>query len=200
MDFRDYVQIVQSDLYRNAGACDLSAFVKCMVQQPGFACTFWLRTVAWLRSERSALRFLMPFAGLAKHHLEHKYGVSIRASTPIGPGFHLVHVPSVGVSPGSTIGRNCSIMHEVTIGEVKRGPRKGSPSIGDGVFIGAGAKVIGCITVGSNVAIGANAVVINDVPDNAVVGGVPATILSFDGAANLGEPWMETTSSGGARR
>ena len=158
-----------------------------MFTEQAFVCTFWLRAVAWLRTERSALRVLLPFAGLIKRHLGRKYGVYISSLTPIGPGFYLVHVDGVGVDEACTIGCNVTMMHEVTLGEVKRGPRKGSPIIGDGAFIGAGAKVLGGITIGSNVAIGANAVVTKDVPDNAVVGGVPATVLSFDGAAGLVE-------------
>jgi serine O-acetyltransferase len=183
--FRGFVALVQSDLRRHTGAGDLPAFLRCMLEEPGFACTFWLRAVTWLRAEDSSLRLLWPLAGLFKHRLEHKYGVSFNASTPIGPGFRLVHVYSVGVSENSSIGCNCTMMHEVTLGEVERGPRKGSPQIGDDVFIGAGAKILGRITIGSNVAIGANAVVTKDVPDNAVVGGVPATILSYGGAAEL---------------
>lgn len=184
-DLRDFVWIVQSDLERHAGSCDLPTFVARMWKEPAFVCTFWLRTVAWLRSERSALGLLMPLAGLAKRHVERKYGVSTPASAQIGPGLFVVHVGGIAVSPGCTIGRNCTILPGVILGEVNRGARAGSPAIGDDVYIGAGAKVIGGLEVGSNVAIGANAVVTKDVPDNAVVAGVPATIISFDGSAGL---------------
>lgn len=71
------------------------------------------------------------------------------------------------------IGRNCNISHGVTLGQANRGRRTGVPVIGDGVYIGPGAKVVGAVTVGDNVAIGANCVVVDDVPDNAVVAGVP---------------------------
>ena len=79
------------------------------------------------------------------------------------------------------------VLPGVILGEVNRGVRKGSPFIGDNVYIGAGAKVLGSVTVGSNVAIGANAVVTKDVPDSAVVAGVPAVILD-DGSAGLAGP------------
>lgn len=186
MGFRGFVHIVRSDLYRQTGASSLSTLVIRMFREPAAACTFWMRAVAWLRSERSALRLLVPIAGLVKQHLERKYDVSIPASVPIGPGLHVVHHHGgVGVSPRCTIGRNCTINGGVFLGDVNRGAHAGAPSIGDDVFIGAGAKIIGRITVGSNVAIGANAVVTKDVPDNAVVGGVPATVLSLNGAAGL---------------
>jgi serine O-acetyltransferase len=190
--FRDFVQIVQSDLERHVEARDLSAFMARMFKEPAFVCSFWLRAVVWLRSERSALGLLMPLAGLIKQHVERKYGVSVPASARIGPGLYVVHVGGIAVSPACTIGRNCTILPGVILGEVNRGARTGSPTIGDDVYIGAGAKVLGGVVVGSNVAIGANAVVTKDVPDNAVVAGVPATILSFDGSAGLAKSWNGT--------
>ena len=75
-----------------------------------------------------------------------------------------------------------NISQGVTIGQVNRGKYQGVPTIGNGVYIGPGAKVIGKISIGSNVAIGANAVVTTDVPDNACVAGVPARVISMDGA------------------
>ena len=70
----------------------------------------------------------------------------------------------------------------MTIGQSNRGDRRGVPTIGSRVYIGPGAKIIGNIQIGNNVAIGANAVVTKDVPDNAVVAGIPARIISMDGA------------------
>ena len=69
------------------------------------------------------------------------------------------------VSHKAVIGKNCTIMHQVTIGN----GRGGAPKIGDNVFIGAGAKLIGGIHIGDNVKIGAGCVVVDDVPDNATV-------------------------------
>ena len=71
----------------------------------------------------------------------------------------------------------------MTIGS-KRGKKGGVPIIGHNVVVAPGANVIGPVNIGDNVFIGANALVINDIPDNAVVGGVPAKILNFDGKYN----------------
>lgn len=150
---------------------------------PGFQFVFWLRLVAWLRTERSLLRVLHLPAGLMKRHLSYKYGISIPASTQIGPGFYVGHFGGIVVNEASTIGSNCNISQGVTLGQANRGGRRGAPTIGDSVYIGPGAKIVGRVHVGSNVAIGANAVVTGDVPDNAVVGGIPARVLSYEGSA-----------------
>lgn len=75
------------------------------------------------------------------------------------------------ISSGSTIGKGSVIFHQVTIGAVTTidSRKRGSPVIGEGCYIGAGAKIIGRITIGDNVRIGANAVVHEDIPDNTTV-------------------------------
>lgn len=90
-----------------------------------------------------------------------------------GPGFVLVHSQGVVINGTVRGGRRVYLEHQVTIGAEKLQ----SPVLGDRVFIGAGAKIIGGVTIGSDVRIGANAVVVKDVPDRVTVGGVPARIL-----------------------
>ena len=181
-DFRGFVELVRSDLWRHREGSGLSDFLVCMAESPGFQFTFWLRLVAWLRNERSFFRLLYPLAGLVKRHVSYKYGISIPASTQIGPGFYVGHFGGIVVNEESTIGRNCNISQGVTLGQANRGKRAGAPVIGDSVYIGPGAKVVGRVTIGSNVAIGANAVVTMDVPDDAVVGGIPAEVISYGGS------------------
>ena len=86
------------------------------------------------------------------------------------------------VNPAVKIGKNVNISQGVTIGATYRGGKSEVATIGDGVYIGPGAKIVGAVCIGNNVAIGANAVVTHDVPDNAVVAGVPARIISMNGA------------------
>lgn len=69
------------------------------------------------------------------------------------------------ISHNAVIGANCTIFHQATIGEGKGG----APVIGDNVLIGAGAKIIGNVRIGSNSKIGVNAVVVHDVPENSIV-------------------------------
>ncbi len=90
------------------------------------------------------------------------------------------------ISQGAVIGRNCTVFHHVTIGSntLKDSRRPGSPVLGDNVFIGAGAKVIGGIKVGNNVRIGANCVVVDDVPDDCTVVMPKPRIIQHQGQRN----------------
>jgi serine O-acetyltransferase len=96
------------------------------------------------------------------------------SGTPIGPGLFISHGQGTILS-ADRIGANLQVHQGVTIGWDYRGARR--PIIGDGVFIGAGAKVLGAITVGDGARIGANAVVVCDVPAGATAVGIPARIL-----------------------
>ncbi len=117
--------------------------------------------------------------------LELFVGIHIPLEVEIGWGFYIGHAGGIVVHPDAVIGANCNISQGVTIGEGGRAEARGVPRIGDRVYIAPGAKVFGKITIGNDVAIGANAVVNKDVPDSAVVGGVPAKIISMKGSAGL---------------
>ncbi len=102
---------------------------------------------------------------------------TIGRNAQLGPGFVIVHSVGVVINTNVRAGRNIVIQHGVTLGA----ERNLCPVLGDDIFIGAGAKVIGGIRVGSRVKIGANAVVTKDVPDGATVVGVPARIVRMNG-------------------
>jgi serine O-acetyltransferase len=103
--------------------------------------------------------------------------VDIGFENEIGPGLRLEHFGLIGIS--GTLGKNCRILPHVFIGHVGAFKGGGGPTIGDNVFIGGGAKVLGEIKIGNNVIIGANAVVLKDIPDNAVVAGVPGKVVKI---------------------
>jgi len=108
--------------------------------------------------------------------------VAISHRTSIGRGFYIGHIREIIINDRAVIGDNCNISQGVTIGEANRGPRKGTPVIGNNVYIGPGAKIIGAVHIGNNVAVGANCVVTRDVPDGAVVVGVPGRVISYEGS------------------
>ncbi|ARU61115.1 hypothetical protein CBW65_08710 [Tumebacillus avium] len=100
----------------------------------------------------------------------------IPAMARIGEGLGLVHGGNgVIIAPGVVVGDQCTLYHQVTLG-VRNG-HQGAPVLGDHVFIGAGAKILGPVKIGNHAKIGANAVVLQDVPDGATAVGVPARIL-----------------------
>jgi serine O-acetyltransferase len=178
----EYSFLVRSDLYRHEGAKRFSGFFRNAMLTPGFQYSFWMRTAAFLSSRRILRLGFGHFARLVLRHYSLKYGISIPWRTKIGPGFYIGHFGQIFVHAESVIGRDCNISQGVTIGQANRGPRKGHPVIGDSVYIGPGAKIIGNVNIGNNVAIGANCVVTKDAPDNAVVAGVPGRIISYDGS------------------
>lgn len=179
MGYRD---LVASDLYRLEGRRGLAALFRSLRNDPGFAYTFWMRTCHHTRHHRW-LRFVAyPFARLAFTRCRFRYGISIPFDTVIGPGFYIGHFGGIVVNAACRIGRNCNISHGVTLGQTNRGPRQGVPVIGNNVYIGPGAKIIGGVRVGDHAAIGANAVVTRDVPDRAVVAGAPARVISYEGS------------------
>ena len=94
------------------------------------------------------------------------------------PGFRLVHLGAlVRVKRDCKIGRNCTMLPGVVIGNKHYDSSNEPVTIGDNCYFGLGAKIFGSVRIGDNVTVGANAVVTKDIPDNAVVGGVPAKII-----------------------
>ncbi|HWM93629.1 MAG TPA: serine O-acetyltransferase [Thermoanaerobaculia bacterium] len=96
-------------------------------------------------------------------------GVDIGPGAEIGPGLRIAHGYGIVIGGYAKIGRNALLLHQVTIGSPNPRVVEKMPVIGDNVFIGAGAKVIGEIRVGDNVFIGVNAIVAQDIPDNSRV-------------------------------
>jgi serine O-acetyltransferase len=102
----------------------------------------------------------------------------------IGPGFYIGHFGTIVINSQTIIGENCNIAHLTTIGQINKGYRKGTPIIGNHVWIGTGAVIVGKITVGNNVLIAPNAYVNRDVPDNSLVIGNPMEIISKEDATS----------------
>jgi len=103
-------------------------------------------------------------------------GVALSPGCQIGPGLYIGHVGVIRIHPDALVGEKLSIGQLVVIGTRGVG-YEGVPLIGDNVYIGVGAKILGEIRIGNNVVIGANAVVISDIPDNSTVVGVPGRIV-----------------------
>lgn len=108
-------------------------------------------------------------------------GVEIHPGATIGRRFFIDHGMGVVIGETAIIGDDVLMYHGVTLGGTSLEKTKRHPTIGNGVLIGMGAKVLGNITVGDNARIGANAVVTRDIPNNATAVGIPARVMKRDG-------------------
>lgn len=107
-------------------------------------------------------------------------GIEIHPGAKIGKGFFIDHGMGVVIGETTVIGDYCTIYQNVTLGGTGKDRGKRHPTIGDNVMIGAGAKVLGPFTVGSNSKIAANAVVLSEVPENSTCVGVPARVVRIN--------------------
>lgn len=106
------------------------------------------------------------------------YGVDIHWRARLAPGITIFHGMGLVVAPGTEVGEECVLYHGVTIGAIDHHKSARVPVIGKRVVIYTGAKVLGPITIGDGAVIGANAVVLCDVPPNSVAVGIPARVLA----------------------
>lgn len=104
-------------------------------------------------------------------------GIEIHPGAKIGSGFFIDHGMGVVIGETTEIGNNCTLYHGVTLGGTSLKKEKRHPTLGKNVVIGAGAKVLGPFTVGDNSKIGANSVVIREVPPNSIVVGIPGKVV-----------------------
>ncbi len=123
------------------------------------------------------------------------FGVDIHPAARFGKGIMLDHATGLVVGETAVVGDNCSFLHAVTLGGSGKETGNRHPKIGNNVMIGAGAKVLGNITVGNCSRIAAGSVVLADVPANTTVAGVPARIVGTAGcpepARNMAQTWVD---------
>ena len=192
MTFAQLRQYWEADFYRHTGETSWRRLLAHLLFSDGgerfsdgVKYVFYLRLCRYLKVRPPRLLFwpLYRIALRMLTHYKYKFGCSIPHSTSIGRGLYLGHIRDIIINERAVIGDNCNISQGVTIGQANRGRRKGTPVIGRHVYIGPGAKIVGAVQVGDHVAIGANCVVTEDVPDYAVVVGVPGRVISFEGSA-----------------
>jgi len=171
--------ILQKDYYRKTGKHEKWVLLKGFFDS-GIRFLYFLRK-SQQTSARSPIGILYRIF-LRRYQI--KYGFQISAKTEIGEGLYLGHWGTIVVNPAAKIGKNCNIAHGVTIGQTNRGEKKGVPTIGNEVWIGTNAVIVGGITIGNNVLIAPNAYVVNDVPDNSIVVGNPARLMTSETATD----------------
>lgn len=135
----------------------------------------------WASNIRPApIRFFASLIyGINKYIILYTGNIRLYRKTKIGRDFQLVHVGNIIIDPNTVIGDRCRVQHNVTIALNMGKP--GAPTIGDDVFIGTGAVILGDITIGDGATISANSLVITDVPPGATAIGVPARMMKYTG-------------------
>lgn len=118
-----------------------------------------------------------PLWTMLMYRMRMKYGLEIGPRVDIGPGFYIGHAFNITINPAVKIGKNVNIHRGVVIGQENRGTRKGVPVIGDRVWIGINAAVVGRVSIGSDVMIAPNSFVNRDVPDHSIVFGNPCKVV-----------------------
>lgn len=106
-----------------------------------------------------------------------KYGIDMHPDTKIGEGLALSHAYNITINPQAIIGKNVNLSKGITIGQEPRGLRKGCPIIGNFVFIGVNATIVGNVKIGDNVLIAPNSFVNVNIPNNSIVLGNPCKII-----------------------
>jgi serine O-acetyltransferase len=137
----------------------------------------WLHRIAhwlWRRKAKLAARIVSQFSRIFTH-------IEIHPGATIGRRFFIDHGDGVVIGETSIIGDDVLLYHQVTLGGTSLDRAKRHPTLGNGVLVGMGAKILGNITIGDHCRIGANAVVNKDIPPNCTVVGIPGRIVRRDG-------------------
>jgi len=168
---------VYEDLYRYCGSRSRKHLLRYLFFTPGFRYIYILR-------QCQKRNFLFPIFFILLKHYQIKYGIQIPYQTEIGKGFRIAHFSNIVVNPATKIGANFNIANGCTIGN-SGGIKKGTPIIGNCVSLQTNSVVVGGIKIGNNVLIAPNTFVNFDVPDNSVVIGQKAKIISKEDASNF---------------
>lgn len=134
----------------------------------------------WKRGWKLPARLLSHFARVLT-------AIDIHPGAVIGSGFFIDHGCGVVIGETAVVGDDCTLYHQVTLGGVSWSPGRRHPSLGDSVLVGAGAKVLGPIEVGNGARVGANSVVVEDVPPNMTVVGIPARVVNRERPAAMND-------------
>ena len=143
---------------------------------PGLHAVWFYRRAHWFWIHH------MPLLGRVVSHLGRALtGIEIHPGATIGPGFFIDHGMGAVIGETAEVGANVTLYHGVTLGGTSWKKGKRHPTLEDDVVVGAGAKILGPITIGARTRVGANAVVVKDVPPDSVVVGVPGRVTHRHG-------------------
>ena len=172
------VNLIKSDYakYKKYGA----NFIAIVFFTQGFWAIFQYRIAHYCCKTRIPIlkQIVISFFLVWQKLIEIVTGISLPYRAEIGSHLYIGHFGNIIINANAVIGNNCNISQGVTIGVSGRGNKRGVPTVGDNVYIGANAVVAGKITVGDNCMIAANSLVVRPVKSNCTIMGVPAKIIS----------------------
>jgi serine O-acetyltransferase len=170
----------KSDLYRYTGKTGFNSFLKTFFKEPGYRYIFYYRLARAYRK----IPVIGVIARFFLRRCSHKFSIQIPYDANIGEGLYIGHFGTIIINHEATIGKNCNLAPGVTIGQANRGARQGVPTLGDSVWVGVNAVIVGKILIGSNVLIAPGAYVNFDVPDDSIVMGNPAIVKARQDATS----------------
>ncbi|AJG97770.2 hypothetical protein LF65_01155 [Clostridium beijerinckii] len=182
MMYEELKYSVYCDLYRAYGYYSKWLLIKVLLALKTLPTSKYivvLRVCKYLKNSNSKFKNILgKLVGFYLRRLQVKLGIEISPITKINEGLAIPHIGGIVMAGNTVIGKNCTILNGVSIGSNLFRHRFKAATIGDNVFIGTGAKIIGPVTIGDNVTIGANSVVTKDIPNGVVVAGNPAKVIS----------------------
>jgi serine O-acetyltransferase len=173
--------LLKGDLHRYEGSGRLK-WTKLFLFNAGFKYVALVRIVGFLKANSLTRYSIYPLGKLILLHYRHLYGIAIPEYADIGPGLFVTRFGGIYINGDCLLGANINLSPMILFGQTNRGKVIGSPVVGDRVFIASGARLTGPITIGNDVAIGANAVVVKDADSASVLVGVPAKVISHEGS------------------
>lgn len=177
----DLKETINADLYRLGGKVNKKTFITNIFMNPAFKFIYVHRKCNFYRN-KNRVKYLLYRSFLYKLNL--KYGLEISNEAKIGKGFKIDHRGAIVINPNVIIGKNVNVTSGVLIGQQNRGSKKGSPRIGNNVWIGANSSIVGKISIGNNVLIAPGAFINFDVPDNSIVIGNPGLVKESSSATS----------------
>ncbi|MHC0053098.1 serine O-acetyltransferase [Actibacterium sp. D379-3] len=177
-------------VYERDAACH--RYLQPLLYFKGFQAVQAYRVGHWLWTEgRYDLAYFIQM------RISEEFGLDIHPAARIGKGIMMDHAHAIVIGETAVVGDNVSMLHSVTLGGTGKEEEDRHPKIGNGVLIGAGAKVLGNITVGNCSRIAAGSVVLHDVPPATTVAGVPAKIVGKAGCAQPAVTMNQLLPGGG---
>lgn len=175
MTNKEYLRLcVKTDLERNSfKKATIINFIIFYLKSLIFRYLYWYRVLSYAKMSKNPI-----LKGLARYktrRLRIKTGFQFADAT-IGPGMRIQHTGTIVIHPDTIIGSNLTLVTEIVIGQ-KFPNISPKTVIGDNVYLGSGVKIIGSLNIGNNVIIGANAVVLKDLPADSTAVGIPAKVV-----------------------